>query len=82
MIADSYAKDWKPEEKHISTCWMLLRFFQSGTSLPFLPPSDRLAGGAIQALQEHNLDGQGIRSPDKMRICWRVIHDHRGQPEP
>jgi len=56
VIADQYSKDWKPEEAYLH---MLDALNSSrGDIAAVLASSDGLAGGAIQALQEHKLEGK------------------------
>jgi D-xylose transport system substrate-binding protein len=56
IIADSYTKDWLPTEAYLTT----LKAIDSsqGYIAAVLASNDGLAGGAIQALTEHNLAGK------------------------
>ena len=56
IIADSYTKDWLPSEAYLFT----LKAIDSsqGKIAAVLASNDGLAGGAIQALREHNLAGR------------------------
>jgi D-xylose transport system substrate-binding protein len=56
VIADGYAKDWLPSEAYLS----MLKAIDStqGNIAAVLASNDGLAGGAIQALREHNLAGR------------------------
>jgi len=56
IIADSYTKDWLPTEAYLST----LKAIDSsqGNIAAVLASNDGMAGGAIQALREHNLAGK------------------------
>jgi D-xylose transport system substrate-binding protein len=56
IIADSYTKDWLPSEAYLFT----LKAIDSsqGHIAAVLASNDGLAGGAIQALTEHNLAGK------------------------
>jgi D-xylose transport system substrate-binding protein len=56
IIADSYTNEWLPSEAYIST----LKAIDSskGNIAAVLASNDGLAGGAIQALREHNLAGK------------------------
>lgn len=56
VIADGYAKDWKPEEAYLHMLDALNS--SQGNIAAVLASSDGLAGGAIQALQEHKLEGK------------------------
>lgn len=56
VIADGYTKDWLPTEAYLS----MLKAIDSshGNISAVLASNDGLAGGAIQALGEHNLAGK------------------------
>jgi D-xylose transport system substrate-binding protein len=56
VIADAYTKDWLPSEAYLS----MLKAIDSsqGNIAAVLASNDGLAGGAIQALREHHLDGK------------------------
>ncbi len=56
VIADAYMKDWLPSEAYL----FMLKAMDSGqgTIAAVLASNDGLAGGAIQALREHNLAGK------------------------
>jgi D-xylose transport system substrate-binding protein len=56
VIADAYTKDWLPSESYLFT----LKTIDSaqGQIAAVLASNDGLAGGAIQALREHNLAGK------------------------
>jgi D-xylose transport system substrate-binding protein len=56
VIADAYTKDWLPSEAYLFT----LKAIDSaqGKIAAVLASNDGLAGGAIQALREHNLAGK------------------------
>ena len=56
VIADGYTKDWLPTEAYLS----MLKAIDStqGKISAVLASNDGLAGGAIQALGEHNLAGK------------------------
>jgi D-xylose transport system substrate-binding protein len=56
VIADSYTKDWLPSEAYL----FMLKAIDSaqGQIAAVLASNDGLAGGAIQALREHNLAGK------------------------
>jgi D-xylose transport system substrate-binding protein len=56
VIADAYTKDWLPSEAYL----FMLKAFDSaqGNIAAVLASNDGLAGGAIQALREHNLAGK------------------------
>lgn len=56
IIADSYTKDWLPAEAYLTT----LKAIESsqGNIAAVLASNDGLAGGAIQALREHDLAGK------------------------
>jgi D-xylose transport system substrate-binding protein len=56
VIAESYAKDWKPEEAYLHMLDALNS--SNGNITAVLAANDGLAGGAIQALQEHKLEGK------------------------
>jgi len=60
LIADGYTKDWLPTEAYLST----LKAIESvkGDVAAVLASNDGLAGGAIQALQEHGLAGKVLVS--------------------
>src|SRR5258707_10694282 len=56
VIADGYSKDWLPSEAYL---FMLKAIDSSqGNIAAVLASNDGLAGGAIQALREHNLAGK------------------------
>ena len=59
-IADGYTKDWLPTEAYLS----MLKAIDSaqGNIAAVLASNDGLAGGAIQALREHNLAGKVLVS--------------------
>jgi len=56
VIADAYTKDWLPSEAYL----FMLKAIDSaqGKITAVLASNDGLAGGAIQALREHNLAGK------------------------
>jgi D-xylose transport system substrate-binding protein len=56
VIADTYTKDWLPSEAYL----FMLSAIDSGQGqiAAVLASNDGLAGGAIQALREHNLAGK------------------------
>jgi D-xylose transport system substrate-binding protein len=56
VIADAYTKDWLPSEAYL----FALKAIESsqGKIAAVLASNDGLAGGAIQALREHNLAGK------------------------
>ncbi len=56
VIADAYSKDWLPSEAYL----FMLKAIDStqGNIAAVLASNDGLAGGAIQALREHNLAGK------------------------
>jgi D-xylose transport system substrate-binding protein len=56
VIADGYTKDWLPSEAYLFT----LKAIDSaqGNIAAVVASNDGLAGGAIQALREHNLAGK------------------------
>lgn len=60
VVADGYTKDWLPSEAYLST----LKAIDSakGNIAAVLASNDGLAGGAIQALREHNLAGKVLVS--------------------
>ena len=60
VIADAYTKDWLPTEAYLS----MLKAIESaqGNIAAVLASNDGLAGGAIQALFEHNLAGKVLVS--------------------
>jgi D-xylose transport system substrate-binding protein len=60
VIADAYTKDWLPSEAYL----FMLRAIDSahGQIAAVLASNDGLAGGAIQALREHNLAGKVLVS--------------------
>jgi len=60
VIADGYTKDWLPTEAYLS----MLKAIEStqGNIAAVLASNDGLAGGAIQALLEHNLAGKVLVS--------------------
>ncbi len=56
VIADAYTKDWLPSEAYL---FMLKAIDSAGGQIAaVLASNDGLAGGAIQALREHNLAGK------------------------
>jgi D-xylose transport system substrate-binding protein len=56
VIADGYTKEWLPSEAYL---FMLKAIdFSQGSIAAVLASNDGLAGGAIQALREHNLAGK------------------------
>ncbi len=60
VIADGYTKDWLPSDAYL---FMLKAIDSSqGNIAAVLASNDGLAGGAIQALREHNLDGKVLVS--------------------
>ena len=60
VIADGYTKDWLPSEAYL---FMLKAIDSShGKISAVLASNDGMAGGAIQALQEHNLAGKVLVS--------------------
>jgi D-xylose transport system substrate-binding protein len=56
VIADTYTKDWLPSEAYL----FMLKAIDSvkGNVAAVLASNDGMAGGAIQALREHNLAGK------------------------
>jgi D-xylose transport system substrate-binding protein len=60
VIADAYTKDWLPSEAYL----FMLKAIDSaqGKIAAVLASNDGLAGGAIQALREHNLAGKVLVS--------------------
>jgi D-xylose transport system substrate-binding protein len=60
VVADGYTKDWLPTEAYLS----MLKAIEStqGNIAAVLASNDGLAGGAIQALLEHNLAGKVLVS--------------------
>lgn len=60
IIADGYTKDWLPSEAYLFT----LKAIDSakGNIAAIVASNDGLAGGAIQALREHNLAGKVLVS--------------------
>jgi D-xylose transport system substrate-binding protein len=60
VIADAYTKDWLPSEAYL----FMLKAIDSaqGQIAAVLASNDGLAGGAIQALREHNLAGKVLVS--------------------
>ena len=56
VVADAYTKDWLPSEAYL----FMLKAIDSaqGQIAAVLASNDGLAGGAIQALSEHNLAGK------------------------
>jgi D-xylose transport system substrate-binding protein len=56
VIADAYTKDWLPSEAYL----FMLKAIDSaqGRIAAVLASNDAMAGGAIQALREHNLAGK------------------------
>ena len=60
VIADGYTKDWLPSEAYL---FMLKAIDSSqGNIAAVLASNDGMAGGAIQALREHNLAGKVLVS--------------------
>jgi D-xylose transport system substrate-binding protein len=60
VIADGYTKEWLPSEAYLA---MLKAIASSqGQIAAVLASNDGLAGGAIQALREHNLGGKVLVS--------------------
>lgn len=60
VIADGYTKDWLPSEAYLA---MLKAIDAShGDIAAVVASNDGLAGGAIQALREHHLDGKVLVS--------------------
>jgi D-xylose transport system substrate-binding protein len=60
VMADAYTKDWLPSEAYL---FMLKAIDSSqGNIAAVLASNDGLAGGAIQALREHNLAGKVLVS--------------------
>jgi D-xylose transport system substrate-binding protein len=60
VVADGYTKDWLPSEAYLA----MLKAIDSaqGNIVAVLASNDGLAGGAIQALREHNLAGKVLVS--------------------
>lgn len=60
VIADSYTKDWLPSEAYLS----MLKAIDSsqGNIAAVLASNDGMAGGAVQALSEHQLAGKVLVS--------------------
>jgi D-xylose transport system substrate-binding protein len=60
VIADAYTKDWLPSEAYLQT----LKAIDSaqGNIAAVLASNDGMAGGAIQALREHDLAGKVLVS--------------------
>jgi D-xylose transport system substrate-binding protein len=60
VVADGYTKDWLPTEAYLST----LKAIETtkGNIAAVLASNDGLAGGAIQALRDHNLAGKVLVS--------------------
>jgi len=60
VIADGYTKDWLPSEAYL----FMLKAIDStkGNITAVLASNDGLAGGAVQALREHNLAGKVLVS--------------------
>jgi D-xylose transport system substrate-binding protein len=60
VIADAYTKDWLPSEAYLH----MLEAIESaqGNIAAVLASNDGMAGGAIQALREHNLAGKVLVS--------------------
>jgi len=60
VIADGYTKDWLPSEAYL----FMLKAIDSaqGNIAAVVASNDGLAGGAIQALREHNLAGKVLVS--------------------
>jgi D-xylose transport system substrate-binding protein len=60
VMADAYTKDWLPSESYL----FLLQAIEAadGKVAAVLASNDGLAGGAIQALREHNLAGKVLVS--------------------
>jgi D-xylose transport system substrate-binding protein len=56
VIADGYTKDWLPSEAYLSTLQAIDS--SKGSIAAVLASNDGLAGGAIQALREHDLAGK------------------------
>lgn len=58
VIADGYTKDWLPSEAYLA----MLKAIESshGNIAAVLASNDGLAGGAIQALEEHKLGGKVV----------------------
>jgi D-xylose transport system substrate-binding protein len=60
IIADAYAKDWDPAEAYALMAQALES--SKGNVTAVVAANDGTAGGAIQALQEHHLDGKVLVS--------------------
>lgn len=60
VVADGYTKEWLPSEAYLA----MLKAIDSarGNIAAVLASNDGLAGGAIQALREHHLDGKVLVS--------------------
>ena len=60
VIADGYTKDWLPSEAYLA----MLKAIDAahGDIAAVVASNDGLAGGAIQALREHHLDGKVLVS--------------------
>lgn len=56
VIVDSYTRDWLPTEAYLTTLQSI--DVSKGNIAAVLASNDGLAGGAIQALTEHNLAGK------------------------
>jgi D-xylose transport system substrate-binding protein len=65
VIADGYTKDWLPSEAYL----FMLKVIDSsqGNIAAVLASNDGLAGGAIQALREHNLHRRGHADHDRLQ---------------
>src|SRR5277367_5339588 len=73
VIADSYTRDWLPSEAYLHT----LEAIDSakGDVTAVLASNDGMAGGAIQALREHNLAGKVLVSgqdADLLNIIYLI----------
>jgi D-xylose transport system substrate-binding protein len=60
VIADNYTKDWLPSEAYLQTLSAIDS--SHGNLTAVLASNDGMAGGAIQALREHNLAGKVLVS--------------------
>lgn len=60
VVADSYTKDWEPAEAYLHM--MEAIDSSKGDITAVLASNDGMAGGAIQALSEHNLAGKVLVS--------------------
>src|SRR5258706_3667925 len=73
VIADGYTKDWLPSEAYL----FMLKAIESsqGKIAAVVASNDGMAGGAIQALGEHNLAGKMlILGPDgEFRAGIRIV---------